>query len=97
MTRGSVLEQFGRPTGWDERVPDPAGRSLEERVRDELSLRRSRRLGQCPACGSSVGFDDDFARVHGFVFHRRCVAPEAVAAPDRRRRPEALSRQRERN
>jgi hypothetical protein len=72
--------EFTKPDGWDARPSAAHSRPLEDRVRDELAARRSRRVGQCPACGSSVGHDEDYTQVHGFVFHINCVAPEAAAS-----------------
>jgi hypothetical protein len=74
-----MSERFSRPTGWDRRNDG----SLMSMVRDELAVRRARSLGRCPACGHSIGHEDDYSRVHGFLFHATCLAPEVSAASGR--------------
>ena len=68
---------FQKPSGWDSRLGHTRTKPLEDRVRDELAARRSHRLGRCPACGTNVVSDDDYASAYGFIFHARCVGDKA--------------------
>ncbi|MFL5828114.1 MAG: hypothetical protein ACJ76V_16455 [Thermoleophilaceae bacterium] len=74
-----MSERFSRPAGWDQRN-DGSSVSM---LHDELALERARSLGRCPACGGSIGHEDDYSRVHGFLFHATCLAPDVAAASDR--------------